>query len=125
MGRLEKTDAIDASMIAQYASVRKSQPMLVAPRAQQQLRAQVTRLRQLTSLRTAQRNQARLIDDPVIQRSFTELLKLIETQIEQLETAIAALSEASRVLCDLRSRRTCGFSHLHPFGFVPKVEFCK
>lgn len=94
MGRLEKTDAIDASMIAQYASVRKSQPMLVAPRAQQQLRAQVTRLRQLTSLRTAQRNQARLIDDPVIQRSFTELLKLIETQIAQLETGIAALISA-------------------------------
>jgi transposase len=70
MGRLEKTDRIDAGMIAWYAEVRQSRPVCLAPENQQQLRAMVTRLRQLTDLRTAQLNQqqriARLIEqDPL------------------------------------------------------------
>jgi transposase len=64
MGRLEKTDAIDAGMIAWYAEVKQSQPVCLAPRTQQHLRALVTRLRQLTDIRTAQRNQQRLITEP-------------------------------------------------------------
>jgi transposase len=84
MGRLEKTDSIDAGIIAHYAEVRKSKPVSAAPQAQQQLRAQVTRLRQLTALRTAQRNQARLIDDPLIQNSFVDLFEFIGKQIAVL-----------------------------------------
>jgi len=34
MGRLEKTDAIDAGMIAWYADVKQSQPLCLAPRTQ-------------------------------------------------------------------------------------------
>ena len=94
MGRLEKTDAIDASIIALYAEVRKSKPVSLAPQAQQQLRAQVTRLRQLTALRTAQRNQARLIDDPLIQNSFVDLLEFIGKQIAVLEEQITVLIAA-------------------------------
>jgi transposase len=94
MGRLEKTDSIDAGIIALYAEVRKCKPVSPAPEAQQQLRAQVTRLRQLTALRTAQRNQARLIDDPLIQSSFVELLKFIDKQIASLEEQITVLIAA-------------------------------
>ena len=64
MGPLEKTDAIDAGMIAWYAEVKKSQPVCLAPHSQQHLRALVTRLRQLTEVRTAQLNQQRLVTDP-------------------------------------------------------------
>ena len=74
MGRMEKTDAIDAAMIAWYAEVKNSMPMCLSPASQQQLRALVTRLRQLTAVRTAQRNQQRLITDPRVLASFTELL---------------------------------------------------
>jgi hypothetical protein len=52
MGSLEKTDRIDAGMIAWYAEVKKSQPTCLAPQSQQHLRALVTRLRQLTEIRT-------------------------------------------------------------------------
>lgn len=90
MGRLEKTDAIDAAIIAQYAAVRKSKPVLVAPARQQQLRALVTRLRQLTGLRTAQRNPARLVEDELVRRCFLELLSLVDAQIGELEQQIAA-----------------------------------
>ena len=90
MGGLEKTDAIDAGMICWYAEVKNSQPLSLAPRTQQHLRALVTRLRQLTQIRTAQLNQQRLITEPVVQASFQELLSLIATQIQELEERIAA-----------------------------------
>lgn len=91
MGRLEKTDSIDAGMIAWYAEVKQSQPLCLAPRTQQHLRALVTRLRQLTEVRTAQLNQRRLITEPVVHRSFDELLALIAGQIRGLEQRIATL----------------------------------
>ena len=94
MGRLEKTDAIDAGMIAWYAEVKQSQPLRVAPRTQQHLRALVTRLRQLTEIRTAQLNQQRLIVEPVVKASFDDLLALIARQIRDLEQRIAALIQA-------------------------------
>jgi transposase len=93
MGRLEKTDGIDAAMIAWYAEVNKSRPLCLAPRTQQQFRALVTRLRQLTDIRTAQLNQQRLITERVVQRSFARLLGEVERQIRDLEQRIAKLIE--------------------------------
>jgi transposase len=91
MGSLEKTDRIDAAMIAWYAEVKKSPPAWLAPESQQHLRALVTRLRQLTDIRTAQLNQQRLVTDRAVQASFKKLLAVLARQIRQLETAIATL----------------------------------
>jgi transposase len=88
---LEKTDALDAGVIAWFAEVKRSQPQALASASQQQLRALVCRLRQLTALRTAQRNQSRLVTDAVVQSWFTELLEVVARQIRELESAIAAL----------------------------------
>jgi transposase len=74
MGLTEKTDAIDAGLIAWFAEVKRStscpppsphQQMVLVWRSTRvssssHRRALVTRLRQLTQLRTAQRNQRRL-----------------------------------------------------------------
>jgi len=94
MGRLEKTDTIDAGMIAWYAEVKQSQPLCLASPTQQHLRALVTRLRQLTEIRTAQLNQQRLITESVVQNSFQELLALLARQIRDLEQRIADLIQA-------------------------------
>jgi transposase len=91
MGSLEKTDRIDAGMIGWYAEVKKSQPTCVAPESQQHLRALVTRLRQLTDMRTAQLNQQRLVTDRAVQASFKKLLAMLARQIGDLEKRIAAL----------------------------------
>lgn len=93
MGSLEKTDGIDAGMIAWYAEVKKSPPVCLAPQNQQHLRALVTRLRQLTDIRTAQRNQQRLVTDRAVQASFAKLLALVGRQIRDLEQRIARLIE--------------------------------
>jgi transposase len=91
MGSLEKTDRIDAAMIAWYAEVKKSQPACPAPKSQQHLRALVIRLRQLTDIRTAQLNQQRLVTDRAVQASFKKLLAVLARQIRELEQRIAAL----------------------------------
>jgi len=94
MGSLEKTDGIDAGMIAWYAEVKKSPPLCLAPQSQQHLRALVTRLRQLTEVRTAQLNQQRLVTDRAVAASFRKVLAFLAKQIGALEQAIAALIEA-------------------------------
>jgi transposase len=91
MGLLEKTDAIDAGAIAWFAEVKRSTAMCLSSASQQQLRALVTRLRQLTEIRTAQRNQRRLVTSSAVMASFNELLSVVQRQIADLETAIAAL----------------------------------
>jgi transposase len=94
MGALEKTDAIDAGMIAWYAETKQSQPLCLAPATQLELRARVTRLRQLTEVRTAQSNQQRLVTNAAVRKGFSAMLKFLDEQIEELEQAIAALIDA-------------------------------
>ena len=107
MGRIEKTDPIDASMIAWFAEVKRVPPTSLPAPTQRQLRELVTRLRQLTDVRSAQRNQQRLIVNPHIQASFDELLKLVQRQIDQLAADIAALLDADPLWRELdRAFRT-------------------
>jgi transposase len=94
MGLLEKTDRIDAGVIAWFAAVKCVRPTAPASAEQQQLKALVTRLRQLTELQAAQRNQRLLVSETAVLGSFRELLALLASQIRTLETAIAALIAA-------------------------------
>ena len=89
MGQMEKTDALDAGMIAWFAETKRSQPVCLSSASQRQLRALVTRLRQLTEVRTAQLNQARLVTDPAVVALIDELLAVVARQIKELESAIA------------------------------------
>jgi transposase len=94
MGYLEKTDALDAGVIALFARTRKSEPSSPGSAQLQHLRALVTRLRQLTDLQTAQRNQQLLVTDPTVQQLGRQLLQVVKTQIRSLEKAIAQLIDA-------------------------------
>lgn len=91
MGFLEKTDRIDAGVIAWYAEVKRIVAQEPASAAQERLKALVTRLRQLTELRTMQSNQRRLVGDPEVNGLFSALMALIARQIRQIEAMIAAL----------------------------------
>jgi transposase len=93
MGWLEKTDRIDAGVIAWYAEVKRIKPCEPASEAQDHLTALVTRLRQLTDVRTAQLNQRRLVTDPTVLRGVEEMLALITRQSRSLEAEIAGLIE--------------------------------
>ncbi len=94
MGLEEKTDRIDAGVIAWFAEVKKVVPTPPASAAQARLEALVTRLRQLTELRAAQRNQRLLVSQAEVLAGFSELVALLTAQIRALETAIAELIAA-------------------------------
>jgi transposase len=94
MGILEKTDRIDTGVIAWFAEVKRIVPQPPVAPAQQQLAAPVTRLRQLTELRTAQSNQRRLVTDPTVRGSFAAPLKLVAGQIRELADHIVQLIDS-------------------------------
>lgn len=91
MGLLEKTDRIDARVIAWYADAKRIAARPPQSAEQEHLRALVTRLRQLTQVQTAQRQQKLLVTDPAILHSFTQILAFLADQIRQLQTEIAGL----------------------------------
>lgn len=97
MGFLEKTDRIDAGVIAWYAATKHIVAQEPAGEAQEHLKALVTRLRQLTELRTMQSNQRRLVGDSDVNDLFSELMALIARQTRELETKIAALIDSDPV----------------------------
>jgi transposase len=91
MGFLEKTDRIDAGVIADYARVKRIVAQEPASESQERLRALVLRLRQLTELKVAQANQRRLIEHIEAQASIDELLTVIRRQIKSFEVLIGEL----------------------------------
>lgn len=94
MGFLEKTDRIDARLIAWYAKAAGIGANEPAGEAQQRLRALVTRLRQLTALKTAQTSQRRFAQAPEVLRSIDEMLALLRRQSRELAGEIARLLDA-------------------------------
>lgn len=94
MGFLEKTDTIDAGVIAWFAEVKRIVAQEPASAVQQQLEAAVTRLRQLTDLRTIQSNQRRLVTDSEVLTSIGETMAHINSQIRLFETRITELIDS-------------------------------
>ncbi len=94
MGRLEKTDRIDAGIIAWFAEAKDVKPVSPASETQNCLTALVKRLGQLTDHRTAQRNQRRLVKDPIVLKTFDEILALITRQTRELERRIVKLIDS-------------------------------
>ena len=94
MGFLEKTDRIDAGVIAWFAAARGVAPQQPARAAQQRLTRLVTRLRQLTELRVAQLNQRRLLEEASVLASIDEVIALLARQIRRFEAEIAELIDA-------------------------------
>jgi transposase len=91
MGLLEKTDRIDARIIARYAEVRGSAPSVPPSAEQEHLKALVTHLRQLTQMHVSQRNQGWLVTDKTVRRSMAKVLKVLEGQKRQVAAKIAAV----------------------------------
>ena len=94
MGFLEKTDRIDAGVIAWYGEARRVVPCAPAAAHQQQLRVLAGRLRQLTALQVMQTNQRRLVEEPAVLASIEEILTVVRRQSRALAARIAGLIAA-------------------------------
>lgn len=106
-GRLAKTDRIDAQMLSQFASVlavRADIAKLTKPlpdQKQRQLRALVSRRRQLVQMRIME-NQHLASSDKIAQRSIKATLKVLATQQRHLEQEIALhVQRDHQALCEL------------------------
>lgn len=102
MGILEKTDRIDAGVIARFAIARDLRPTEPPSPAQQRLKALVTRLRQVTDDLTVQKQRrASWRHDAEMQASLDEVIGLLKRQSRSLEGEIASLIDDDPVWAQL------------------------
>ena len=87
-GILAKNDAIDASVLAHFGEAIRPQLRPIPDANAEALSDLVTRRRQLIDFRTAELNRFHLAHHPVVQTSLKKLLKVIDKQIEDLESDI-------------------------------------
>jgi transposase len=92
-GKLEKTDRIDAEVLAQFARAISHQAVAQGPPEQTELDDLVSRRRSLVQLRIAEKNRQGEEQPKLARSQGVKLLRLIEQQIEDLDRAIAVLIE--------------------------------
>jgi len=102
MGRLAKTDRIDAETLALFAERVQPRPAQKTPEKQEQLDALVTRRRQLVALRAVERTRQRQTVQRTAKQSIDKTVKFFDKQIAELEQAIARLIDADE---DWRAKR--------------------
>jgi transposase len=102
LGRLAKTDRIDAETLSLYAEKVQPRPMQKQPENQAELDALVTRRRQLVGLRSVERVRQHQAPTRATSLSIAKLLRVLDRQIADLDKAIAKLIESDE---DFRSKR--------------------
>lgn len=92
MGVLEKTDAIDAHIIARFTQAKNLKPTPLPSSSQQRLKALVARLRQLTDdLIVQKQRRSSLLDDAEMLASIDEVIALLKRQSRTLEGEIGSM----------------------------------
>jgi transposase len=91
MGILEKTDRLDASVIARFAIAKELKPTSPATPAQQRLNALVARLRQVTDDLTVQKQRRSSAVNEEMVTSINEVIALLKRQARKLEGEIGSL----------------------------------
>jgi len=95
LGKLAKTDAIDAEVLARFASVGHLRVCEKQPENAAILDDRITRRRQVIAMLNAEGNRlAGMIDKTTI-KMIKKVIRLLEQQREQLDRQIAALIESN------------------------------
>lgn len=88
LGKLAKTDPIDADVIAQFSEIVKPQPRPPKTPHVEALAELVTRRRQLNDLLTQETNRAAMIHHVKVRKSIRKMIKTLEHQIRELDELI-------------------------------------
>ena len=94
LGRLAKTDAIDAEVIARFGSALRPEPRRLPDAQEQHLRALMTRRRQLIDIRTAESNRLARAAAAVRQR-IRKHIDFLNQEIEDIDREIEKLIKES------------------------------
>lgn len=95
LGRLAKTDALDAQVLALFAARVQPAPRALADAATQDLRALLTRRRQLLEMLHTERQRRRGAAGRVVRRSLEAHIRWLERQVIDSDAALEQLIEAS------------------------------
>lgn len=90
-GKLAKTDAIDAAVIAHYAAVILPEIRPLPDQQEQKLSALTSRRRQLVDARAVERNHKELALLPEISASIETVIRKLTAEIESIEAMITDL----------------------------------
>lgn len=93
-GKLEKTDRVDAEVLARFARAMSPRPAAKTPENQTLLSDLVCRRRGLVQVRVAETNRSHDQLPRLAREQSRKLLRLIEQQVEDLDREIARLIEA-------------------------------
>jgi len=94
LGKLAKTDSIDAAVLAEFAQQRHARLCEKQPQNQAVLADLVTRRRQLTGMLTMEKNRAQVPQDKQTKSMIQKVIRLLEQQREDLDRRIAKLIES-------------------------------
>ena len=95
VGRLAKTDPIDAGVLARFAQVVQPAPSQKTSEKQRELQELVTRRQQLMGLRTMESNRLTTAAVKAAQKSITKVLQALDKQLAVVDAAIARLVESN------------------------------
>lgn len=91
LGRLAKTDKIDARLLADYARLFRPRPAEPISDQARKLRAARARRRQLMAMVVAERNRLDRCDDAEIREMIEQALRQLKEQLGQVDRRIEAL----------------------------------
>jgi transposase len=97
LGRLAKTDTIDAGVIAHFAEMAKLEGKPPADTQRVELRALLARRHQLIDMATAEKQRAARAENTLTRRSCQKMLRQLDAEIARVEKAIGKLIDASPV----------------------------
>ncbi len=96
MGRLAKTDAIDAEVIARFGSALSPEPRILADEQSRDLKALVTRRQQLTEMRSAETNRLKRAQ-PAVQERLRRHIEYLTQELEDIDREIGELIRESPI----------------------------
>jgi transposase len=99
LGRLAKTDAIDAGVIAHFADAVRPDAKPMPDALSLRLRELLGRRRQLVVMINAEKQRLGKAADKLAQRSFKTILRSLEAEQRRIDRALDKLIEESPVFC--------------------------
>jgi transposase len=125
MGVLEKTDRLDAAVIARFAIAKELKPTSPATPAQQRLNALVARLRQVTDDLTVQKQRRSSAMNEEMVSSIEEVIALLKRQARTVEGEIASLIDDdplwSRLDAAIRTKGIANRTVARMFAELPEI----
>jgi transposase len=104
IGRLAKTDKIDAAVLAHFAAAIRPAPRAVVEGALDRLQTLLARRRQLAVMKNAEKQRLGKADDPIARRSLKAMLASLDRQLAVIDKAIGRLIEADPALASKLER---------------------